>query len=296
MERAITDEMLDKHIESCLKGFDGIRRIWENGVLAKSPREIAGEYFYKWFCNYIRDNHLVIQIDQKTGHASYERFVDDYRMWKGGEHPCGKCGDVWLIYKGEEASCGDKEQFFKLMEFFHVPVEYFEPAPKGIVWSDDIIDRHGNLSISSYLWVDDGGLLSDSFVPGSDIILKDHYGLVSVIRNVVSINNHPGYDMLGRFVREASFYGIGTIEGYTSDTEREILIYIKDGKIYSLFVPYPLYSNDEMDLSNEDQKAMREFPLWHDMYSYHRKHYGIEESIFGKIIDEYLPELKATDM
>ena len=32
-----------------------------------------------------------------------------------------------------------------------------------------------------------------------------------------------------------------------------------------------LYSNDGMDLSNEDQKAMREFPLWHDMYRLNKR-------------------------
>jgi len=242
---------------------------------------------------------------RRTWQGMWTRFSDDYQLWKSGNRPCSTLGDAWLTFRalqdlpdgyiyGDEASYKDKERFFRLMEAFLIPVEFFQPAPPETIF-DDTRPAHfpSTIIIGFGLWKDDGGLLSDDFQLGSTVELTDHYGL----KTTVIITDYLGdYEEMKK--RESPFYrpedyaqlnnrncsgyvGVGHIEGYTSTRDRKIEISLRDGKIINY-----LYTT----LENDDSEARSNFPLWKEERAYNHRISRIRMGAIKRLLQRFLGE------
>ena len=285
---AISDAALLDNIEECYSQFRRICESWHRGYLTRETVEDEfRKVFWKGFFHFIEDCGLLIQL-KWTDWNNGIRFADDYQMWKNGERPCSTRGSIWLADRGgrlrggkeygEEASCSDKIQFFRLMEAFNMPPEYFQTFPEGTVCPDVLTGREPqDLLIGWKIWDDDGGLLSDSFQLGDTVTLTDHYGLKSFI----TITEHLASNEEKRSRRISEDYiGAGTIEGYTTSRSRQIRIGILDGKIR--------YLHTTSD--NEDRELFDSFPLWSNAREYGGKIIETREKALRSLIERFMNE------
>ena len=220
----------------------------------------------------------------RTIQGMWKRFTHDYYLWKSGSSPCSPYGDPWMIYTategpaagyfpGDEVSPELKEQFFRLMDAFCVPVALFRPNnDKNVTKRTQYAHHPRGMRIGFEIWDDDGGLLSDDVQIGSTYTLTDCDGLKSVItilehnttKEVVRDRRyyaHAFKDYWGFTGCHESFLGYGHIEGYTSTRDRAIDIAVVNNTIYSMYT----------GLDNDDYEAQSEFPLWREAYDYKNK-------------------------
>ena len=285
---AISDKALLDNIEECYRKFGKICESWHKGYLTRET--VEGDFrkvFWEGFFRFVEDCGLLIRL-KWTDRDNCIRFADDYRMWKNGEKPCSTKGGIWLADRGgrpcegkqygEEASITDKVQFFRLMEAFNMPPEYFQAFPEGTVCPDVLTGRWPqDLLIGWKIWEDDGGLLSDSFRLGNTVTLTDHYGL----KTIITITEHLASKEEKRNKKITEDYiGTGTIEGYTTSRPRQIRIGIMDGRIGYL------YSVTD----NEDRAAFESFQLWNSAREYGEKITEIREKALHSLIERFMNE------
>ena len=213
---------------------------------------------------------------------AYERFLSEYKRWKEGGLAEGEAGDEWLYYrapKKEAASTLDKSHFFELMTFFCYPTEYYMPYPEGV----PIPDRAAgflfpdDINIGYDIWKDDGGLFDAGFRMGDDIVLTDHYGLKSHIKVTECLRECLSERIGTDSGLKRRYLGVGTIEGYTSETPRPIVIETYEGRIKVLCT-----HGDE-----EDEKAMKAFPLWKEVNAHAEQIERLHGEIIRAIKDKY---------
>ena len=277
---AISDILLEETIRDTYDQFRKTFAVWRRGIM--SDRELRNEFsiIISDGFNKAVDNSGLVPAHEWRRYDIWDRFLDDYHLWKNGEKPCSKKGSIWLKYReegvpagkkyGEEASYIDKSKYFKLMEAFHIPAELFEAAPKDVVcpdlrWGYTAFEIH----IGWELWDDCCGLLSDDSSLGSTITLVDHHGLKSVIK----LKEHKNADKSEQFKQEM-YIGEGFIEGYTTSRPREITIYVSNGRVLSL---YTIVDNDDLNYYNS-------FPLWKKAHEHLKKREDVENAVIDEII------------
>ena len=110
------------------------------------------------------------------------------------------------------------------------------------------------------------------------VILTDHYGLKAHIKLVQDQKpDRLPVQTKGSAEHCTEYIGTGTIEGYTSDRPREIIITVSaDDQIRCLFT--------EQD--HDDRDAFKSFPLWKDYHQIIRKLEQEEEDIITKLMEE----------
>lgn len=216
--------------------------------------------------------------------SAYRRFLAEYEQWKEGGLPESETGAEWLCYrvsKEEAASPLDKSHFFELMTFFCYPVEYYEPYPEGV----PIPDRAAgclfpdDINIGYDIWKDDGGLFDAGFRMGDDIVLTDHYGLKAHIKVKECLQECLSERIGTDSGLRRRYLGEGTIEGYTSETPRPVIIETYEGRIKMLRT-----HGDE-----EDEKAMKAFPLWKEVNAHAERFERRRERIIEAIKEKYAP-------
>ena len=279
---SVSDDMTDAIIERSYNKIRKIRKDHQQGVLDESAlkeklRKVYSDAFEDFGYYGHMSNYLL-----GSGQECYLRFIDDYRLWNKGEKPCSKEGKPWLYYnkdeeipegikRKDEASYLDKMQFFKLMEAFRMPVERYRPAPKSS-------PRHQrgffDKDMVTVFWKDDEGISSDDMRIGDEITLTDRSGIKATFK----VMEQRSMTMYG--IKYCDYVGIGTIEGYTTSREREILIAFKDDKVDILST---IADDDDMKLFNS-------YPLWKEYFEYvddiHRIHDAALSSLLTTDLDK----------
>lgn len=270
----ITKEALEQNIEDSYKKLEILCKEFERGILDREGlRQRCTGVFKRGFDRFLHENNL--KLIRPSNISRRERFEDDYFQWKSGQQINSDKGDIWLTYwrnesggakAGEEASCIDKESFFSLMEAFGVTLDYYRPVPEGIIFSRRRFGRFYPELIIGFdnYWVDDGGLLSEDFQLGNEVTLKNCNGLKAIVR----ITEHLTVEEQRERRIYADYIGIGHIEGYTTDRDREIEISLYDGKILSLFTR----------IDNDDRDVFNSFPLWQNELQYN---YDLDKELWN---------------
>jgi len=219
------------------------------------------------------------RFERHIDQDSFKRFTEDHQMWKDQDEPCSMTGTPWLIdrEKDGEADHEKKKEFFDLIDMFHIPINYFEPIPADVICPDSLPGHYpGETIIGWKIWEDDGGLLSDGFMLGDVIKLTDRKGLKSVLRIIK--DNRPEDKSIQNV--EYDYLAMGTIEGYTSSREREVKVYVRDGKIDHLTT---------FIMGNDDAEAFLNNPLWKD-YNIHME---TKEKIRQEVVEKILSFVKS---
>ncbi len=281
---SITEKVFEDNIVECRKQFEEFRNKYLEGTLSAADlRKRFTGIFIKGFEEFAYKNNL--NLIRPSVKNRWERFEYDYYLWKNGQHPCSRKGDIWMKYSfdsdgvvhaGDEVSYIDKERFFSLMEAFRVPVDYYKPAPEDTVFSSMHLGRfpHEMDVGGTDYWLDDGGLLSKDFQSGSLITLTDRYGLKAVIKNIERIS--PEEKKKRRL--DYDYIGNGHIEGYTSSRDRNIGIDMYKGKIYKLYT----------EIDDDDREVFYSFPLWQTELQYNRESLKRTWDVVDNLLKEYL--------
>ena len=228
---------------------------FRNGLLTHDEALLqVKSVFADGFYGFLSEKRIGVRMTSDN----WESFLNDYHLWKEDKLSGTNSAKPWLFYyaekiegglkSGADASALDKRSFFRLMDSFMVPPEFFQPLPREFAKPDFIpMALADDLKIAGEdVWADDGGLSSEGFELGNTITLTDHYGLKSVIK----ITEHLiGGDSARR---EADYIGDGYIEGYTEKKPHRIKIRLWKGQIFSLYTI----------ADKEDMSEFQSFPLW----------------------------------
>ena len=272
LREAISESDLNDHINKSRERFSRIMNAYKSGVISRDEmvRSFSSE-FSKGFYEYLDSKRLNLRFNEK----SWKSFITDYSLWKKNDQPSIQAGDPWLLCRDDssEASGPDKISFFKLMNEYLVPVEYFKPTRDSCIRPRHRYLLYGTGMVGSVTFelADDGGLSTDPDPIGKTFTLVDDLGLkaeIEIIRETPEENNRCN----NRF--ESKYDAVGTIEGYTSTRKRTINVSeIRRGVVY-LYV---------CDVDNDDLDVLHSLPLW--------KEFNEHMAEKGKICDEHMEKL-----
>lgn len=297
MKEAIPDSELIAHMDKYRKGFIEACEEYNAGIRSDTElEEIISNQLYEGFQKYIDEKRLFDYFVEQ----SWKRFITEYHSWKKGETPNCAEGEAWLYYedykadapaerinwssRGEEASVLDKISFFRLMEFFHIPCEFFKPIPANVACPDilSIFGRSG-LCLGLNIWKDDGGLTEDNDPVGKSFTLTDHHGL----KTIITITKTK--DLLSKEMKYLQcscdnipdYLATGIIEGYTTEDKREIEIYLDrdDNRRISFIKTF--------NYSLEDKNYYYRYPLWQEYFDKAKK-----DKIWNKVVQSLIVHYK----
>lgn len=272
-----------------LNQIDNIRSAWNRGLLTQfDVRESLARMIDDEFKSLFKQHRIIKHLGPKNKDC-WERFYDDYRMWERGEEPCSTKGNMWLTYMRPTSSCngdGDNEAspkdkicYFEIMKFFHIPTEVFCPPPKGVICPDVRLGHYpDNIVIGTDIWGDSKELLSDGFELGNEITLTDHLGLKTVMKitNHISLREKEN----SMWKKDYDYVGEGTIEGYTSRREREIKIYIYNGRVSSLLTI----------TGPDDVEEFNKYPLWKEFRNWQQEIFLSWEKVYDNLWGCYIQQ------
>ena len=255
MREAISAVELEEQIEKSTRAFQKFSQYYRAGIITSEEKmEKYRDEFHEGFYDFLRKKRLRTRFNERT----LSGFLEDYSLYRQGKREySSQSAEPWLLYDDSlEASDLDKTSFFKLMEAFHIPAEYFEPLASSCImpkWRKDIAGS-GTFAIISFSLIDDGGWIGDSDPVGKTFTFTDELGLKAVIK--IERRATKEDDVHNTFRTE--YVGSGTIEGYTSERIREIRISAHD-KVHGI----SFYTR----LGNDDLSAFMAYPLWADYVS-----------------------------
>ena len=265
-------EKPEKHIQNAQRLMSEICKRYLMGMLTEDDRRRRmTDCFCTYYLDYLKELNLRIQIDP----ARWAEFRDDFLKYKSDSIPHVLPGQSWMICSrgskdkqnrsSNEASDQEKKDIIKLMDVFHVPIDYYEPVPEGVKCPDESRSAYkpDHWYVGREIWKDDGGLLRDDFRMGSTIELVDHYGLKARIQVNDKIDDDEG-----NHNDRDHYAGVGTVEGYTSLRPRVIDIYTYDNKI-----EYLCFKKDSDDFGH---------PIWGP----YNEHVSKKQKIHDKIIED----------
>ena len=273
----ISEEELRLHLNELHEDFKRVCNDHDKGFLTREELySHISNLLYEGFYRFLQRNEMnkkyriSIPIAQNFTSLSYERFIEEYGMWKKKEPPQSDKGEKYLYYSRsapeygikykDEASVSDKTSFFELIDSFRLPLDYFEPLPKGCPEPDyheypsGIAEHYISIRFNCE---DDLGLMFDKTEAiGKEYVLTDSYRLKAELQitDTLSGNKRVGEP-------ETGYKAIGTVEGYTSARKREIEVvkYEKDAYIHLITL-----------LGKDDIEEFNKYPLW-DNYRKHIK-------------------------
>ncbi len=269
---ALSQDELNENIAMTIETMNRLyKKLSQGFTIEEEVRRELSIIFHDHFDSFLQNKGVQPCIN----FSNWELFINDRRAWEGGSAEFSTSANPWLIYThlfpekeenlpyGYEATNKDKISFFKLLDAFFIPDEYYLPYPSGIIVPDDHHNYHhsGNAHyIGPDIWISDDDLLSGN--AKDTYTLVDHYGLKAVISDVKHIVEENGRQY---------YSGEGTVEGYTSDRRRKIQVWVRNGKIHTLF----------FDLSDDDWDVYNHFPLWADAL----KHKERKNQIYQQYMD-----------
>lgn len=234
-------------------------------------------------------------LRRRIDHGNWPRFLDDHALFKAG----GQAGSVpendWLRYNACEdrqrsgreenvpyawvsAPGWAKEQFFRVIDEFCVPPEYFAPMPKDIPDPNDIMThRYGSSSdhLITFECVDDGGLLHDPDPAGRHFSLIGPQGTraeITVLR-VYAPGEEKEFRNHHLPVQAGSMEAKGWLEGYMTEREHSLSIDRPRGRVLSFSVT----------LDNDDENLFFSYPLWERFFAWHRQRsLLLNESLYAR--------------
>ena len=282
-------EDVDYAVEGLRMRGEMILRTYRRGMI--TDRELFDgfyELFHTVFHETIYNHNLRLRITED----SWPRFLAEREMWKRGEAPEGE-GEYWLrwytpgdrMLPGEDgtlrwgdAGADDKAQVFRLMEALDIPDAYFTPEPAANV-GPDMRWRPGGTYVITFPLADDDGLAADPSPGGKSFTLVNTQGLKARVRIVEKpLDDDRWHNRIGDLL------AMGTIEGYTSDREREIEIDRKGYDEHSMFL-VTLRESDDVD-------ATHALPLWQAHFAFTDEQWEREQAVVRALIERLQDEIK----
>ena len=269
MRDIITESELKQHIEKSYTSFLRSCNNYKRGL--ESPDEVYKDFctvLYEGFYDYLPR----IGLETRFNDSTWERFTEDYDLWKRGSRLCTETGSAWLLNNDfVEASIHEKTVYFKLMEAYRVPLASLKPIPDH-VFKPKCHFHSGSLIITFDL-IDDGGLYLDDNPIGKEYILIDDYNLKASLQ----IERAGKYDEIHN-IMDPQYVASGTIEGYTSLRSRKIYISEKrDNKVW-------FYTNMEKD----DYDIHRVFPLWKEYNEFEEERRKKREEHIKSLVTHFM--------
>lgn len=258
-DRRIAEEDLARNIQAGYRQIYQAADKYRQGFMAADEFDrLSSEAVHRHFYQFLSEKGLHIRLKC----AGWDGFLEDHRLWLRGELPVRAADPAerkpWLIV-GQSAGDGrsawaeaapeDRKAFFDLMSAFDLPADYFAPVPGDITDERDLGIPSGSCYSPMFWtivsdWQDAEGLTQDAAPEGKTFTLISGLGLkarVTVGRRTVSGNGF-------------CYHAAGTIEGYTADRPREILVYAARGIITALS-----YGEEK-----DDREVYAAYPLWQD--------------------------------
>ena len=270
-------DQTEKHIQDAQRAMRKICAHYRRGALSEGERQRRmTDCFCTYYLDYLIDRNLRIRIDP----AQWPEFREAFLKYKSDSSRYGLPGQSWLIYSrnsadkgtrhGDEATEQEKKDVIRLMDAFHIPVDYYEPVPADVKCPDDSHSVYDpdHCYVGWGIWKDDGGLLREDFRLGSTIELTDHYGLKARIQVNDKID-----DKQGKLNGGDHYAGVGTVEGYTGPRPRVIDIFTRNGRI------------DCLRFKKEADDAGH--PIWEPYNEYTDKKQKIQDQILKDNIEAY---------
>ena len=291
----MTNFLEAKDVDYALSGLrmraEQIVRMYRKGRLTNSE---LTERFYSAFGEAYMDMLTSHGLYRRITERSWPRFQAEYALWRRGEVPEAP-GEQWLMYysfmerflPGQdarlerfEASPEDKAQFFRLTDALGIPEDYFVPEPDATPRPNMRILDHGllqDMRSIEFCGADASALMSEPDPVGKTFTLVNDHGLTArfTVTEVV-----PEED---RFRRRGTFAGMGTIEGYTTDREREIMISVET------LVREHIFLNLYMD--RDDDALFDSFPLWQPHLRFEREAGEKQAAVVAALIDRFMREM-----
>lgn len=272
-------KLTEKYVHSVIDdAFGKLRRIGErynNGYLTRDEWFVRMlDCYNDAYSTLFTDNRLELRLDEK----SYSQFVRDHEEYTSNHGiSLGSDHVPWLydISEGErEAASPDQEYFLYFMDRFSVSPDFLEPPPEGMaVPVRRQIHQYRTDCVYGidFRCVDDGGLLSDDAPVGKTFTLKSDMGLKAVLTvredRRHTVRKGMDFDEVvystgdGMQVLMADLLAEGCIEGYTAEERGEHPeVLIRTGNRGENICWLAYWS------SPEDEKAYRDFPLWHEYF------------------------------
>ncbi|MBR6705475.1 MAG: hypothetical protein IKI84_02185 [Clostridia bacterium] len=299
MDQQALEQAADNRIGESHRLAGGIYKRCKLGAIL--PEEIRDK-LYSDALQAIKDIFEPFGLSYKIDKANYDAFADEYDRYKRQGPFEGKGDKEWLRYdryedtviKGAKteadfqrtgAPCRAKAVFFKVLDEYRFPVEYFLPLP------DEIPDPHA-YCVHTYAHsfdylirfecADGGAFFDDPDPSGKEFRLTDRNGLKAgfFIDRVFL----PGDKVPFRngFVekRPGCMAATGTVEGYTTEEKHEFEIEKEGNDTLRIHIR----------LSMEDVNLFLRFPLWKPYFNWERKKAGLlENSVFGHFKEEFFP-------
>ena len=277
MDAILSEAEVSENIEKCIGIIRKIGLRWSRGMMTdREALDAADDSLRKGFVLFLEDKGLRFRFDSRK----YSAFLEDHKHFESCGEPLEDIGTPWLMSPGpsgrgqrEAAAPADRAAFFRLMKAFHIPPHYFLPPPD---------DTPSPLSVSTWfpgdrlrvweLWTN-GTVADGGFSPGEHVILVNSYGQKADLL----ITKGAFRD---RFTGSDTYSGIGVIEGYTSQREREISITALNGQVGCLTT---VIERDDLD-------AFNSYPLWQPFFIHQAQAWEVWESILWDLLRTFSKE------
>ena len=290
MEQRLTAEAADRKIEDAKVLLNRSIHWYRKGIAL--PDEVLASFREVIYGDVLDEFLRLNGIRLSLSAQGWMRFCDEWAMWKAGNRPESSMGEPWLFRdrlderitdKGSldimrraklyglgasapetEASLPDRTEFFRLIDAFHVPPAYFQPAPADMI-QPTVQYTHtyanGEKCLIQFHCADDGGLSKDPDPAGKSYVLTNAYGLKAHVC-VEEVRPREKQTMeldIDDYVPKARYLGSGTIEGYTAGRVRPMTIRTgEDEKIARL--------GTCLDIN--DLNAYYAYPLWRAYFAW----------------------------
>ncbi|MCR5720507.1 MAG: hypothetical protein K6F84_08075 [Lachnospiraceae bacterium] len=298
------------------EAFSDFRKLSKDYSKRNLSRQDMEEILHEAMKKHSIDEMKKCGITCKFTPESYLRFTDDFRRWAAGGNPNSTEGEPWLfddnlndVYDDlewlaavrsssdygsnprtmrdqSEASVEDKIQFFRFMEGFRIPYEYFQPMPVTTLKPDKTLIKTEK-GISSYAigfnCINDNGLTQDPNPVGKSFVLTNDLGIKAYVhileKRTPGENTQTDYDNqspLGAFLAK------GIIEGYTSEDDEFQTVVIRtypNGTISQLCIK---------EYEGIPSDAFKKYSLWQDYFNWIKNHDLMKKKIRGVLFNQYL--------
>lgn len=289
----LTDDVLNGAIERAHARFRKNCAFYQKGLIGPDElRDANVKVFSGGFFDFLRGNSrfggdaVVPPLLILVTPASWERFCEDYAMWKAGELPQSEKGLPYLrckracpekgIAEGQEASAADKAQFFRMMDAFLTPPEYFEPLREGcpVPFKSFGVYGTGDLVHVQFFCADDGGLrAAGTGAAGRWFVLTDRRGPRAELE-ILDAPERPG----------GEFRAVGTIEGITLPRRREIEVSFRE--------PPEVWLRTHIE--RDEQDVFASYPLWQEYRAFCSRKEALLRGILDRIAQHFGEEPEKT--
>lgn len=181
MRDIISEVELKQHIEESYTSFLRSCNNYKRGF--ESFDEVYKDFckeLYEGFYEYLLRIGLVTRFNDST----WERFTEDYALWKGGSQLQIDTGSAWLLnHDFSEADVQGKNIFFELMQAYSIPLTCFKPIPESCIKPKYNFNVYGTglAGTIRFVLTDDGGMYSCDNPIGKEFALTDDTGLIANI-------------------------------------------------------------------------------------------------------------------